>query len=669
MKSVFLVLIICATTVTKSEGSQDPSGGPILCEQKCKSQCSHVRDLLRSLNCLGECMFVCDQQFAVDSKAVTDLPNNHCLQGKNPKKMSLKENLKEFAKGPCSPLLLTPGLFATRTIIEIDCDLLRKTEPDVFSVCGWNTCEKRFWEFWKSQPSSEYQIWITDLMAPFSIFSISLAANVCLTALLGMKFDFSKPVNEMIIPTPGINFRPHGYSPNTIKKAQCGRSALVDLLPLYYQLADTVNFAPMMNELDRLGYTSGLTYQAAPYNFLVTFTNNEFSRNFKTFITRMRNYTGKKVTLVGHSLGNLNILKNIQTLTEEEKSKNIANWMAIGAPFMGAHKAYQSILSGMNDFLILHEYMGIKFLAAIILASSHLSSYELGFNDPFSVFKGEKWLESVRKRIDYESNFPNIPFEQSGIPFWPRYDEECHEKQISGIKSNCFFGAFNSTSIPIFKVEEHDYFLSDLSKLYAEFGITENIKILFEKVRNFDHYKDLPNIPMINVFSSSLQSPIQWNYAKGFKDYVKDFRFPKIDSIGLIPGDETVPTISSVTLPLKWAMAHQEDPKKSKPVKFVEMCSTLHQDRSIFDEKDSGKEFKVTKSDYIGLKCKCLGRNMKDFDKCHHSTMHSDPHVISLVVELLNSHQQVSNEDFNAIDTLDEDTLRKELETCSYVKS
>ena len=614
-------------------------------------------------------MLVCNQKSSVDSNAMTDLPKNYCLQGKDPNKLSLKENLKEFAKGPCSPVLLAPGLFATRMVIEIDCDLLRKTEPDVFSVCGWNTCDKHFWEVWKSQPSSEYQIWITDVLAPFSIFRISLAANVCLTALLGMKFDFSKPVNEMVVPTPGINFRPHGYSPNTSKKAQCGRTSLIDLLPLHYQVADTVNYGPMLNELDRLGYTSGLTYQAAPYNFLVSSTNNELSRNFKTFIKRMRNYTGKKVTLIGHSLGNINLLKNIQNLSEDEKSKNIGNWMAIGAPFMGAHKAFQSILSGINDFLILHEFMGIKFLAAIILASSHLSSYELGFNDPFSVFEGERWLESIKQRVEYESKFPNVPFEKSGIPFWPRFDEECHEKQIVGVKSNCFFGAFNSTSIPIFQVEENNYLLKDLPKLYAEFGITENIKILYEKTRNFDHFKTLPNIPMINVFSSSLPSPIQWNYAKGFKEYVQNFKFPKIETVGLIPGDETVPTISAVSLPLKWAMTHLEEPQKSKPVKFVEMCSTLHQDRSIFDEKEPGKEFKLTKSDYIGLRCKCLGKNMKDFDQCHHSTMHTDPHVISLVVELLSSNQQVTNEDFSAIDTLDEEALRKELETCSYVKS
>lgn len=602
------------------------------------------------------------------SEEMASLPKNHCLNGKDPKTLSAKQNLLEFARGPCTPAILVPGIFASRLMIEIDCDSLRQNQPDVFSVCGWNSCEKNWWEAWLSQPAPEYQIWITDVMSPFSIFRISLRSNVCLTALLASSFDFSRPIEDMILPSPGITIRPHGFTPGSKSSSGCGRSALQDLLPLPVQVADTVNFGVINTELERLGFVPGLTYQSLPYNFLVTMRKNEFSENFAAVAKRLRRTTGKKVSLAAHSLGNVNILKQLEFFSAEEKDRLFSNWVAIGAPFLGAHKAYKSILSGIRDFAMLHEYLGIKFLAAAILASSHVSSYELGFVDPFKAFEGQPWLAKIRKRIHYETNHPNVPFEESGIPFWPPIEEKCHEEQIVGVSPQCFLGAFDSSSLPIFTLEEENYLLRDLPRVYTTFNITENVSHLFEKTRNLDLYQKNPSIPLINIFSSSIPSPVYWHYKKGFKDYVKNLRFPEIEEEGLVPGDETVPSISTLGMPLKWALEFEADPKSSKPVKFVELCSTAYQDRQIFDEKDPEKEFRITKNEYLGLRCKCSDQKLKSFEPCHHPSMLSDPAIVNLVAEVLSANQKASEEDIKVIEELDEAKLNEELKTCSYLK-
>ena len=62
---------------------------------------------------------------------------NICINGKDPEKLSTKEQLQEFVKGPCLPIILVPGLMATKLQVIIDCQTLKEENPDVFKTCGW----------------------------------------------------------------------------------------------------------------------------------------------------------------------------------------------------------------------------------------------------------------------------------------------------------------------------------------------------------------------------------------------------------------------------------------------------------------------------------------------------------------------------------------------------
>lgn len=48
-----------------------------------------------------------------------------------------------------------------------------------------------------------------------------------------------------------------------------------------------------------------------PYNFYLSFRKNEFSEKFLSNLKRMKNLTGKKATILAHSMGNLNVLFNL----------------------------------------------------------------------------------------------------------------------------------------------------------------------------------------------------------------------------------------------------------------------------------------------------------------------------------------------------------------------
>lgn len=74
------------------------------------------------------------------------MPENFCINEKDITNMTDKEYLKEFSKGPCNPSLVLPGLLSTKLSVIIDCPVLQKDNPRIFRQCGWNACEKKFYE-------------------------------------------------------------------------------------------------------------------------------------------------------------------------------------------------------------------------------------------------------------------------------------------------------------------------------------------------------------------------------------------------------------------------------------------------------------------------------------------------------------------------------------------
>lgn len=68
------------------------------------------------------------------------------MDGKDGSAMTNKEYLKQFAKGPCSPTVVLPGLMSTKLAVEIDCELFKNENSAVFKACGWTDCSKSFYE-------------------------------------------------------------------------------------------------------------------------------------------------------------------------------------------------------------------------------------------------------------------------------------------------------------------------------------------------------------------------------------------------------------------------------------------------------------------------------------------------------------------------------------------
>jgi hypothetical protein len=71
---------------------------------------------------------------------------NLCTNGKVFGENENKAYLKEFAKGPCSPVMIVPGLATTKMVIEVDCEELQSENSEIFNKCGFTHCKKEIWE-------------------------------------------------------------------------------------------------------------------------------------------------------------------------------------------------------------------------------------------------------------------------------------------------------------------------------------------------------------------------------------------------------------------------------------------------------------------------------------------------------------------------------------------
>jgi hypothetical protein len=209
-----------------------------------------------------------------------------CMNGKSPN--SLIDKLNTFRQGPCSPIILAPGIMSTALRVMIDCEGLRAESPELFSTCGWNACSGLF----RSIPAKEYNIWLdANPLNPMGIIKPQVQAHRCFT---GMFVSELKSVK--------IDFK--GRTPESEKDSRCGVLAVTDIVNGIINPRGSEVYRDLVKNLENMGHISGLTMQALPYDFRQSFQNTKFE--LLSIAKQLRSLTGKKSMIVAHSMGNLN---------------------------------------------------------------------------------------------------------------------------------------------------------------------------------------------------------------------------------------------------------------------------------------------------------------------------------------------------------------------------
>lgn len=244
-------------------------------------------------------------------RGVSPSKKHACTGGADPSKLKKLDYLKAFNSNGCSPLMVIPGDLGSKMIATIDCPVFKAQHPLAFKKCGWSQCGT---PGSKGTPQSEYLLWIPTLTSPMSLFRpLDYTANICFTTIFALDIIQNKKTKILSYKSrAGVTVYPVGDTKSTAKNSHCGFDGMCNLLPTEKLIELGMQyFNNMRIFLEKIGYVHGLTMQGLPYDFRLSFTTNSINTKFGRVVSDLNQITGKRVTIIAHSMGNVNTYHNL----------------------------------------------------------------------------------------------------------------------------------------------------------------------------------------------------------------------------------------------------------------------------------------------------------------------------------------------------------------------
>lgn len=550
-----------------------------------------------------------------------------CTGGRDPSSMSLKSYLQSFAQGPCSPTAIIPGASASKLVVKIDCEKLRKSNPEIFADCGWTSCSG------SSAPKKEYRIWIPKVDSPFSPFVPEEKRRRCFIGLAG--FDVkTEDGNTKAFDREGVESFVLGETEATRRSSSCGLEASMNLLPFKLQVKEMKYLKFWKTLWESAGYINGLTYQTLPYDWRKAFQENRLNYKFKQVIDGLYEITGKKVTIVAHSFGNYQALNNLWKLPQEEKDKKIARYMSVAPPLLGSARAVQQLLGMDSKFLFNLVFFEIGMTPE--MSKGTLGNYPAAFNLMPSDFiftnKNEDWLKSVYKRIDLEKQRKDIDKDGSVMDIFPSWKETCKKGFKKDLREEgCFTGLYKMEKLG--KVMNDEFNALNIGDILDKYSFNKN-SLGFWKTLKESNFRTMPNpgVQMNVFYSNLLPTTVQIEYDNDPKAKINAGEYYNPERVVEELGDGTIDTTSSITPMIKWADEYNNKKAGAKPMNFIEVCSHFKPRTSIFDSEINGEKI-VKNSSYFGVDCNCEGSSIfpsKGKD-CDHTGLMVDDKVLQFI--------------------------------------
>lgn len=564
------------------------------------------------------------------NESATELNSNSkyvCTNGHKSSSLTDKRYLLEFAKGPCSPVMILPGIAGSNLQVEIDCPTLRENDPETFHACDWIRCHEDSLsdapvgpqpEENSIYPHKEYQIWIPAPFSPMTIFTLGHKGKECFSGLFHPEYNIE---SDKIIykETPGVKISPKGLSQgtNNYHSSHCGAKGIQDLIPDVLNPEAAQAFKGILDQMYKMGYRDGLTLQAVPYDFRISSKMDPVVAKLPGIVSNLSFLTNKKVTLLAHSLGNLRISALLWNMSQEDKDNKINAYFSMAAPFIGALDGWKSILCGDEDFSVA-DHLGIDFKTFKAVVSRFTTLYQLLPGGFYLWNKDEPWMKKILQQIDYDQNRS----EKKILGFFPDKTDVCYPQFPSSKYCNTgleFFDNWGSVKEEKINYSTREEIIGKYS--FGELG-TDGLKSLdprFAKMENF-------GVPLVLIYSNSVPTVRSIDFKIDPRDRTDKGHFCTERSKDFVPsfckGDGTVPTTSSVSIGAKHAIEFMEKRPGAKAVKFVDVCSRINQKKSPYDNsQDQNLKKEIIELEYIGVECDCKENHIKHCD--HNSMLHN----------------------------------------------
>ena len=425
------------------------------------------------------------------------LKTRYNINNKKPDK-----NLR-FILGKCSPVLLVPGLYATKLKVEFNCKGLLNEEKDttlknIRLYCGYDDiCKKDDSEL------EEYSL-LFSLSGPFNISSSKIKNYGACLGHIATYFQ-----NEKECPKIGnknichyskyVKVGFYGGTTETKNKSQCGVEGIMNVVQTKFLFLDNTisstvakvadTFRTIKKNLERKQYKIGFSFAALPNDYRRYLSKNNFAIEvFKSQINRLYKNTGKPVVIIGHSLGTLVTLTNL-LLNKDNKEfmKKIKKFIALAPPFSGATKNIDIFFHGMNDFnnnsfvdyQLFGQYLMMKSIPVLIELRPKSIAAKIFLDSSY-----KELADALRERLELErycnnnvcySNYiaqKTTKFDEIFKGYFPSLlDIECeYENKIGGnektFNRKCYTNIYNVGECPtiITKSKKPNYedYLNDL---------------------------------------------------------------------------------------------------------------------------------------------------------------------------------------------------------------
>ena len=547
-----------------------------------------------------------------------------CTNGINPTTLSKKNYLAEFKKGPCNPAIVLPGIGGSKLIIEIDCPKFKAYNPAAFTACGWVRC------IGLQSPNNEYKVWIPTAISPMSIYLDTDNARNCFNAVFG--FDTSKISSGTIKPVPGIAIKPEGTSNETkLKKdSNCASIAIEDLQTTGGQINGTDYFKKFREAFENAGYITGLTYQALPYDFRLSYQENELNTRFKGIIKELNDNWGKKVVIFAHSFGNLQTVHNLVKMSQADKDNMIARYIGLAPPYLGSPKTVEGQIGLDNTF---SQDLGFAQVGITPSMYRHTVGIMKGlFNlmpkDTFKRLASTDWMKAVYQRIDAERRGRKVTT-NTVVDLLPQPNEQC----MPGFSSRDAFCSQGLVDFSQFGTIEGDPItVSTLEKVFKKYAVVESSDAVWKSVQD-NLFDDLTNTGVqTNVmYTTTLKTMYHFEFEENPKVKTDNNQYVASVNNQYQYGDGTVLSTSSLIAGLKWADDFKNKKAGAKPTTMIEVCSTYQRRTSVFNTGT----LDVSDNAYFGMECDCAGTQWfpNDGKKCGHTNFLTDAKVIKFLLQ------------------------------------
>jgi len=538
-----------------------------------------------------------------------------------------------FIVGKCHPVILVPGMMATKLQVRIDCKGLYSEEKEIFKkvkfYCGKNICVYH-------DNIEEHNLFISGL-GTFQLLEVGDMNKY--SACLGYFMTFFNTKDACAPDTSdkyvcnyskNIKVGYYGINKSVKNKGKCGLNAIQNVIMTGNSIFDDqVNtgllksYRPLINKLEQAGYKAGFSLGGIPNDYRKFVNHNDVTTNSLRYqIENLYKNTGKPVVIIAHSYGTLITLNNIVKKGNEDLLPKIKQFIAVGPPFLGSTELVKRYFSGRNKYKREFSLLGHKVSAKFdefgfgMMINQLPTVFELRpqpiidkiFNDP----QYSELAEAIKERLNLEKECGSglcsdekvqqnsVKFDSIFKGYYPSLTEpDCKAEKNKRINYNyltrkCITEMYNVGDCPII-IENK---MNATQKIYNFYNI-DNLcgksydNLYFSKeCKNDDNKKCLDEL-----FYTKSPYPFRENSekAKYFIDYYKSNNFQ--EEYGEIKDYQEFPSLKQyMSVPKKQIKFHNKisltkdvpTPKVDTDIVFSNFNPTVTS--FIYDENDYSKE-------------------------------------------------------------------------------